>query len=70
MNVESSNLVFLKTDNTEFDKIIIKFADQNGRPLEMKIKLIWHCLLINRNDTLFEVSNATIIYRTKNKKTC
>ena len=40
INVESSNLVFLKTDNTEFDKIIIKFADQNGRPLGMKIKLI------------------------------
>ena len=30
LNVESSNLVFLKTFNTEFDKIILTFTDQNG----------------------------------------
>ena len=30
---ESSNLVFLKTYNTDFNKIIITFSDQNGRPL-------------------------------------
>ena len=33
LNVEPSNLVFLKTHNTEFD-ITIKFTDQNDRPLE------------------------------------
>ena len=38
LHVEPSNLVFLKTYNTEFDKIIITFTDQNGRPLEIEIK--------------------------------
>ena len=33
LDVESSNLVFLKTYNTDFNKIIIIFSDQNGRPL-------------------------------------
>ena len=32
LNVEPSNLVFLKTYNTEFHEIIITFTDQNGRP--------------------------------------
>ena len=31
LNVERSNLVFLKTHNTEFDEIIITFTDRNGR---------------------------------------
>ena len=39
-NVEPSNLVFLKTYNTEFDEIIITFTDQNGRPLEIEDKVI------------------------------
>ena len=30
LNVEPSNLVFLKTYNTEFYEIIITFTDQNG----------------------------------------
>ena len=34
LNIEPSDLVFLKTYNTEFDEIIIEFNDQNGRPLE------------------------------------
>ena len=33
LNVEPSNLVLLKL---EFDKIIITFTDQNGRPLEIE----------------------------------
>ena len=45
--------MFLKLYNTGFDEIIITFRDQNGRPLEMEDKLIWHCLLINRNKVLF-----------------
>ena len=38
LNIEPSNLVFLKTYNTEFNKIIIIFMDQNGRPLEIENK--------------------------------
>ena len=34
LNVESNNLLILKTYNTEFDKIIITFTDQNSRPLK------------------------------------
>ena len=33
LNVESINSVFLKTDDTEFDEIIITFTAQNGRSL-------------------------------------
>ena len=45
--VEPTHLVFLKTNITEFDKIIITFTNQNGRPLEIedKVNLI---LLINK----------------------
>ena len=31
-NLEPNNVVFFKTYNTEFDKIIIAITDQNGRP--------------------------------------
>ena len=36
LSIEPSNLVFLKTYNTQFDEIIITFTDENGRPLEME----------------------------------
>ena len=62
LNVEPSILVFLKTYNTEFDKIIITFMDQNGRPLEIEDKVNL-TLLINE-------TNTTIFYRTMNKKIC
>ena len=39
LNVEASNLMFLKTHNIEFDEIIITFKDQNGRPLEIEDKV-------------------------------
>ena len=39
LNVEPRNLVFLKTYNTELDKIIIKFTDQNTKPLEIEGKI-------------------------------
>ena len=47
LNAESSNLVFLKSYNTEFDQLVITFMDQNGRPLEIgdKVNLT---LLINK----------------------
>ena len=37
--MEPSNLVYLKTYDTEFDDIIITFTNQNGRPLEIKGKV-------------------------------
>ena len=39
LNLESGNSVVLKTYNTEFDKIIITFTGQNGRPLEIEDKV-------------------------------
>ena len=47
LNVEPSILEILITLNTEFGEIIITFADQNGRPLEIedKVKLT---LLFNK----------------------
>ena len=47
LNVEPSNLEFLKTYDTEFDEIIITFTDQNGRPLKTEDKLDL-TLLINK----------------------
>ena len=46
LNVEPNNLMFLKTYNTEFDKII-SFTDQNGRRLEIEDKVNL-TLLINK----------------------
>ena len=45
-NIEPSNLVLLKTYNTEFDEIIITFMDQNGRLLEIEDRISL-TLLIN-----------------------
>ena len=39
LNVEPSNVMFLKTYNTEFDETIITFTDQNDRPLEIEDKV-------------------------------
>ena len=39
--------MFLKTYNTKFDELIIKFTDQSGRPLETEDKLNL-TLLINK----------------------
>ena len=36
LNVEPSNLVSLKMYNSEFDKVITTFTDQNGRPLKVE----------------------------------
>ena len=47
LNAEPSSLVFLETYNTEFDAIIRKFTNQNGRPLEIEDKLNL-TLLINK----------------------
>ena len=47
LNVEPSNLVFLKTNNTEFDEIIITYMDKNDRPLEIEDKVNF-TLLVNK----------------------
>ena len=47
LNVEPSNLVFLKTYNAEFDEIIITITDQNGRPIEIEDEVNL-TLLINK----------------------
>ena len=47
LNVEPSNLVFLKTYNAEFDEIIIPSTDQNIRPLEIE-DTVNLTLLINK----------------------
>ena len=39
LNVEPSNLVFLKTYNTTFDEIIITCTDWNGAALEIEDKV-------------------------------
>ena len=38
INVEPSNLMFLKTYKTEFYEITITFTDKNGRPLQTEDK--------------------------------
>ena len=47
LNVEPSNLVFLKTHNTEFDEIIITFTGQNGRLFQTE-DIVNLALLINK----------------------
>ena len=47
LNVEPSNLVFLKTYNTDSDEIIRPFTDQNSRLLEIEDKVNL-TLLINK----------------------
>ena len=45
--VNHTIFMFLKTYNTEFDETIITFMDQNGRPLEIEVKVNM-TLLINK----------------------
>ena len=47
LTVELTNLVFLKTYNTEFNKIIITFTIQNSRPSEIEDKVNL-ALIINK----------------------
>ena len=55
LNVEPINSVFLKTCNTtKFDEIIIKFTEQNVRPLEIedKVNLMFLINIEKCNDIL------------------
>ena len=56
LNFEPSNLMFFKTYKTEFEEIVVKCMDQNGRLLEIENKFNLK-LLIDK-------------YRTKTKKIC
>ena len=47
LKIEPRNLLFLKSYNIEFDKIIITFTDENHRPLEIESKVNL-TLLINK----------------------
>ena len=53
LNVELRNLAFLTSYNTEFDDIIKKLVDENGRLLEIECKIIL-TLLINDLDNALE----------------
>ena len=48
--------MFLKTYNTEFDEIFIRFMDQNDRPLEIEGKVNL-TLLINKQKLRVIVKN-------------
>ena len=58
VNIEPSNLVFLKTYKTDSDEIITKFMDNIGRPLEIENEVNW------------TLKNDMIFHRVKNKKMC
>ena len=53
LNVEPSNLLFLKTDNIKFDEVIITFTDKNGLPLDIEDKV---------NFTLYIIKQKTLHY--------
>ena len=56
LNIEPSNLVFLKIQNIEFDDIIKIFTEQNGRPLEIEEKVNL-TLLINKQKSHVTLQN-------------
>ena len=61
LNVDPSNLVLLKTYNTEFGEIVITFTNQTSIPLEDKVNFT---LLINkykRADTLLNQKQENLL---------
>ena len=61
LNVEPSNLVLLKTYNTEFGETVITFTNQTSIPLEDKVNFT---LLINkykRADTLLNQKQENLL---------
>ena len=66
LNIEPNDLVFqcdlVKTYNIEFDKIIITFLDQNGRPLEIEDKVNLTLVIIKQKyDDILDPSEEIII---------
>ena len=59
------NQIIYKTYNTEFGEMIIKFTDQNGRPLEIEDKVNY---LKNNHKNVFDSMNNVEICRGKNVK--
>ena len=55
-NVKPSNLVFLKTYNTEFGEIIITFTDRTHRPQEIEYKVNL-TLIINKKKAQIILQN-------------
>ena len=39
LDISPSNHIFLKTFNSEYDEIIVRFTDQNIQPLEIEDKI-------------------------------
>ena len=39
LDISFSNHIFLKTLNSEYDEIIVRFTDQNSKPLEIKDRI-------------------------------
>ena len=39
LEISRTNYIFLKTFNSEFDKIIVRFTDQDSQPLEIEDKI-------------------------------
>ena len=39
LEISSTNYIFLKTFNSEYDKIKVWFTDQNSQPLEMEDRI-------------------------------
>ena len=39
LDISPSNHIFLKTFNSEYDKIVVWFTDQNSRPLEIEDRI-------------------------------
>ena len=67
LNVEPSNLVFLKTYNTESDDVTKSFTDQSGRPSEIE-KKVNLTLLINKQIWLTLQAQQRVIILWKQKQ--
>ena len=39
LDISPSNHIFLKTFNSEYDKIVVWFTDQNSQPLEIEDRI-------------------------------
>ena len=39
LDISHSNHIFLKTFNSEYDKIVVWFTDQNSKPLEIEDRI-------------------------------
>ena len=39
LDISLSNRIFLKTFNSEYDEIVVRFTDQNGKPLEIEDRI-------------------------------